>query len=381
MALKRAEISVCNDGNVSQVDASDNDPNGRYYRIEVYRCSQPGGGYGITLSGSRVEAVCGRDHLTEASNRVFRYTFSVGTMAARKGELPIVLEGREEFNPPGMPEGSWDVRIRDLDPESPSYGSILHVTARPTGKDRGYELSYALHLSKQGIEPAPVHSPLTRRLSELNPGLDDLSSDLDQLARPVSVQDGELTFTPAQPLTVVLNANSTPSDLNNALEGIRTTLSHPDFAKFRHHLSEYEALGDFRVTPPHPGTNLVGPDSQAAAESMLFPPYRAALVLLGPILSPDAMRAAQGPRSAPAVIPDTGPHDYTISVGAVVDHRGCYSLSLDKVYSDYGGIPMRLAPGSRLENEAAPIADASRCIQTLGEIAGIHYLSEPSDPS
>jgi hypothetical protein len=36
-----------------------------------------------------------------------------------------------------MPEGSWDVRIRDLDHQSPTYGSIIQATAAPTGSPRG----------------------------------------------------------------------------------------------------------------------------------------------------------------------------------------------------------------------------------------------------
>lgn len=113
MALQQTLISVCNDGNVSQLDVTDNLPKGKYYRIEVYRSSHPIGGYGVTLSGSRVEDICGLDHLTQRSNRVFRYTFSVGKNNTHRGDLPSLLEGREEFSPQGWPDGSWDVRIRD----------------------------------------------------------------------------------------------------------------------------------------------------------------------------------------------------------------------------------------------------------------------------
>src|SRR5947209_14299356 len=114
MALGQVAISVCNDGNVAQLDVEDQVPGGIYYRIEVYRASQPAGGYGVTLSGSRAEDISGRDHLREGSNRVFRYIFSVGNRDSHKSDLPVLLEGREELNPPGLPDGSWDIRLRDL---------------------------------------------------------------------------------------------------------------------------------------------------------------------------------------------------------------------------------------------------------------------------
>ncbi len=74
---------------------------------------------------------------------------------------------------------------------------------------------------------------------------------------------------------------------------------------------------------------------------------------------------------------NTRPGVYAIFVGAAINHIAIYKLGLDKVHSDYGGIPMRLAPGSRLEDGATPVADAWRCNQTLGEVADMLYLTEP----
>ena len=50
-----------------------------------------------------------------------------------------------------------------------------------------------------------------------------------------------------------------------------------------------------------------------------------------------------------------------------------YQLGLDKVNSDYGGIPMQLAPGSRLETGATPIVDATRCNRALAELSFGYY--------
>lgn len=74
---------------------------------------------------------------------------------------------------------------------------------------------------------------------------------------------------------------------------------------------------------------------------------------------------------------NTRPGVYAIFVGAAINHVAIYKLGLDKVHSDYGGVPMKVAPGSPLENGAVPIADAWKCNQTLGEVADILYLSDP----
>jgi hypothetical protein len=88
-------------------------------------------------------------------------------------------------------------------------------------------------------------------------------------------------------------------------------------------------------------------------------------------------RGASQPLSLAQGATNTRPGVYAIFVGAAINHIGIYKLGLDKVHSDYGGVPMKLAPGSRLENDATPVADAWRCNQTLGEIANQYYLADP----
>lgn len=376
MSLNQAGISVCNDGNVSQIDVADQAPGGIYYRIEVYRASQPSGGYGVTLSGSRVEDICGLDHLKPRSNHVFRYMFSLANTEAHKGDLPTVLEGREEFNPQGMPDGSWDVRIRDLDAESPTYGSILSVTATPTGKARSYDLQYTLRLADPDIKHVPVRSPLPRKLSDLNPDLADLSINLDQLAQPIELKNNSLTLKSTAVPVLSLTDATKSDDVTKGMEDIVMAISHPQFKCFRDNLDAYEAFGDFGAKAVHPGTNLVGPNKALAAESIFVRQYRAALILLGRITSPDMIRGAHQPLSLAKATTNTRPGVYAIFVGAAINHIGIYKLGLDKVHSDYGGVPMKLAPGSRLENDATPIADAWRCNQTLGEIANTYYLAD-----
>jgi hypothetical protein len=100
-------------------------------------------------------------------------------------------------------------------------------------------------------------------------------------------------------------------------------------------------------------------------------------MLLGPLTSPEMVLGAAAPMGLAGMTTNTRPGVYAIFVGAAVNHIGIYKLGLDKVHSDYGGIPMKVAPGSRLEDGATPVADAWRCNQTLGEVADVLYLSEP----
>jgi hypothetical protein len=377
MGLSQVAISVCNDGNVAQLDVTDTLNGGVYYRIEVYRASQPSGGYGVTLSGSRVEDICGIDHLTRRSNQVFRYTFSLGDDQSHRGDLPTILEGREEFNPPGMPDGSWDVRIRDVDAESPSYGSVIRATVAPNGKPQGYDIHYELRLADPNIKPVPIRSPLARKITELNPGLSDLGLELDKLPPTVGLLNNLIV--PQETLPQILSlADTTKSlEIDEGLSSVLNTIAQPQFARFLKNLNAYEEFGDFGAKATHPGTNLTGPNAKLAAESIFVRQYRAALVLLGRITSPDMKRGAAELLSVARAVTNTRPGVYAIFVGAAVNHIGIYKLGLDKVHSDYGGVPMKLAPGSRLENDALPVVDAWSCNQTLGEIANRYYLADP----
>ncbi|RFB33413.1 hypothetical protein [Brevibacillus sp. VP] len=379
MSLRQVAISVCNDGNVSQLDVADQSPGGVYYRIEVYRASQPSGGYGVTLSGSRVEDICGKDFQTPHSNRVFRYMFSVGDNNTHKANLPILLEGREEFNPPGMPDGSWDIRIRDLDSKSTTYGSVIHVTAAPNGNPKGYDIKYDLRKADPNIKREPILSPLLGQISKINPSLPDLSIALEDIGPSIELINNEIK-TKETPHTILSLSRSIKSvEIDKGIEDIKAAIWHPQFDTFRKNIDAYEAFGDFGAKAVHPGTNLIGPNASLAAESIFVRQYRAALILLGRITSPEMSGGANQPESLvlSKTTTNTRPGVYQIFVGAAINHIGIYKLGLDKVHSDYGGIPMKLAPGSRMENDSIPIADSWRCNQTLGEIADTYYLNDP----
>ncbi len=375
MGLQQVAISVCNDGNVSQIDCTDVINGGVYYRIEVYRASQPEGGYGVTLSGSRVENICGIDHLSKISNRIFRYVFSVGDQATHKGSIPILIEGREEFNPAGKPNGSWEVRLRDLDPESESYGSIILATVEPIDGSQQYRLHYELRMAEK-VERIPFFSPIHAKVTELNSTLMDLGEPLDKLSPPIGINNvGGFTAMKNVPKAFTLKSEFSMADVDTHISNIMDVITQPIFKRFVDNLDLYEAFGDFGAKGVHPGTNLIGPNAKLAAESIFVRQYRSALVLLGRLSSPDMARGALEPKSLVDTPTNTRPGVYAIFVGATVNNVGIYKLGLDKVHSDYGGIPMKLAPGSKLENGADPIEDAGKCNQTLGDIANKFYLN------
>jgi hypothetical protein len=376
MALSQVGISVCNDGNVSQLDVTDVRSGGPYYRIEVYRASQPIGGYGVTLSGSRVEHICAKDHLRPWSNQVFRYTFALGDEKTNKSSIPVVLEGREEFNPEGSSDGSWDVRLRDLDPLSPSYGSVIRATVSPLEEKMSYRVRFDLRPANPTPRQEPIFSPIGASITALNPSLPDLGSPLAELPGPIGLRGSELVEAEHSLNTSISGAMNTKA-VSSALASMLELIAAPQFERFRINLDAYEAFGDFGSKAVHPGTNLIGPNVQLASESIFVRQYRSALVLIGRISSPDMARGASEPRPLSEVTTNTRPGVYANFVGAAINNIGIYKLGLDKVHSDYGGVPMRLAPGSRLETGASPVRDAWRCNQTLGEVAKIFFLGEP----
>jgi hypothetical protein len=345
VGLSQTTISVCNDGNVSQLDVTDKVNGGPYYRIEVYRCSQPSGGFGVTASGSRVEYIAGKDHLSNGCNRIFRYTFSLGDQSSILTHLPTVLEGREEFNPSGMRDGSWEVRLRDVDTMSRSYGAILRGIVEPFG-DQSYALRYELRPAPD-ISKTEIVSPLASPISRINAGLPDLGSDVSTFPSPVTISDGKLFAADAKrDHRFAIKKAATRAMLDDQFANIQKTIRHPEFARFLANLDAYEEFGDFGAKPTHPGTNLVGPNARLAAESIFVRQYRSALVLFGRLTSPEMAFGAAKPLSLAEWKTNTRPGVYSIFVGAAINHVAIYKLGLDKVHSDYGGIPMVSARSS-----------------------------------
>ncbi len=175
-----------------------------------------------------------------------------------------MLEGREEFNPSGMPEGSWEVRLRDIDSLSPSYGAILRGIVSPIGA-QGYDLRYELRPAPK-VAKSQIVSPLARPISQINPDLRDLGSAVSVFPEPVTISEGNLSSSQSNTdHHFEIKKPSTMALLDSNFSKIQETIRHPEFAKFLSNLDAYEEFGDFGAKPTHPGTNLVGPNGVAAA--------------------------------------------------------------------------------------------------------------------
>lgn len=171
MAVQQIDSSFQNDGNFAQLDLQDVAAKGPHFRIETFRCSQPRGGFGVTKAGSLVEVICGSDHLTADSNKIFRSVDSVD----RGPKQVVILEIREsiEFS------GSCHVRVRDLDVQSPSYGHVIVATITPVPGNR-YRLDYEVRVPAPGKAPVEIVSPLTTPIANAA-GLADIGDDIKAL--------------------------------------------------------------------------------------------------------------------------------------------------------------------------------------------------------
>ncbi len=339
MALRQIRAGVQRDGNYSLLDLADIDFGGRLLRIETMRCSHPDADFGTTLVGTNIVHLAGEDHLQPWSNRVFRHVFS------RNEDLrqQVTLEFREEFDP----SGGWDVLVRDLDPSSSSYGASVRV--RIARDKQGVEsLEYA-HLESRATTPIGVFSPLEDRIDELT-SLPDLASVRHEKA--------------------IVYKKSDKQPLQEFLDETRKHLVDLLSIQFIHNMKEYLEFGHFRDKCVHPGFNLIGPRPDIAAENMQIRSYRASMILLGAVFDGDMLQVNED--TEPTVHTKAGV--YSPFLSAYVMGIRQWEYAIDKVHSDYGGIPMRRAPGSRLENGAVPVVDATLANITLTEAAVRFYL-------
>lgn len=138
-------------------------------------------------------------------------------------------------------------------------------------------------------------------------------------------------------------------------------------------------MGDFRDKCIHDGTNLTGLYKQLASEYVLIRAYRKSLITMGRIADPAMYKHTLGGMSpmvaSNPLTTDPKPGVYTPFLTAYISNVEVYQLGLDKVHSDYGGIPMKQAPGSRLETGASPVVDSTRLNRTLAELAFAYYTS------
>ena len=179
-------------------------------------------------------------------------------------------------------------------------------------------------------------------------------------------------------MTAEIQWNGPKSEINAAFSEFEKIIQvHPRYAKFKANIVFYLRMGDFRDKCIHDGTNLTGPFPALASEFVLIRAYRKSLMMLGRIADLDMYKHTLGGMSPMmASLPlttDPKPGVYTPFLTAYISNVEVYQLGLDKVHSDYGGIPMKLAPGSRLETGGTPIIDSTRLNRGVAEIAFAYY--------
>ncbi|SER63772.1 hypothetical protein SAMN05421690_10471 [Nitrosomonas sp. Nm51] len=359
MAVTQINQSFQNDGNFSQLDLRNVRGTGPVMRIETFRCSQPEGDFGKTASGTEVASLAGKDHLTQESNQIFRHIYSTGDVNAPLSTLEI----REIFEE----DGSFDIRVRDIDYESQSFGDVLVMTAKPLPNNT-YQLTYDIRTPKS-TEAAKFESPLTAPISETATGLADISSKPENL--------GEITDD-RNTINAQIKWNAKKSEINQVFAEMQKSFKSDRLRNWAENIQNYERMGDFRDKCIHDGTNLSGPNPDLASEFHLIRAYRASLIGLGVVADPDMTkhnRVGMNPLLASTpVLTDPKPGVYSVFLSAYMNNIGIYQLGIDKVHSDYGGVPMKLAPGSRLEDASSPIVDSSRFNRTLAELAFAFYI-------
>ena len=363
MAIQQVAASVQNDGNFSQLDLQDRDFGGPLMRIETFRCSQPSGEFGVTEAGTRVEYISGLDHLSSKSNRVFRHIFSVGDPSNPK----VTLEIREEFDQ----HGSWEIRVRDLDPESESFGCLMIARATPASEGL-YQLRYEL-LQQPDVERILLTSPLTAHVTDIVPGLNDIGASTEDLG-------GIDLNLKANPLEGELAWNSDYDTSSTFFNEFEALFKQRRFSTWSKNVQTYERFGDFRDKCIHPGINIVGSNPQLASEYIPIRAYRGSLIMIGRIFDPDmakggfSLSGIDNPLSI-----DPKPGVYMPFLSAYVLGIPIHQLGIDKVHSDYGGVPMALAPGSRLETGISPQVDSRAANQTLARLAVLFYQPQLSE--
>ena len=277
MAVQQIAASYQNDGNFAQLDLQDVATKGPHFRIETFRSSQPLGKYGTNLAGSRVDHICGVDHLSPNSNKVFRSIDSV----SRNGKQVVILEIREAIEP----TGAFYVRVRDVDAESPSFGHVVVCSATPLPRNK-YRIFYEMRVPRNP-KPVAIHSPISDTIANLT-GLPDIGGTVDTLGDV----DSSL---PGNPLSAEIQWNGPKSEINQVFSKFETIIQTlPQYAKFKSNIIFYLRMGDFRDKCIHDGTNLTGPLPRLASEFVLIRAYRKSLMMLGRIADIDMYKHTLG---------------------------------------------------------------------------------------
>lgn len=136
------------------------------------------------------------------------------------------------------------------------------------------------------------------------------------------------------------------------------------------------ASWELREKGVHLGDNLVGEYRQLASECLLIRAYRASMILIGCVSDPDMFLGTENQKDEESPLASyTKPGVYSVYLSAYFLNYDIYHLAIDKVHSDYGGVPMKLAPGSKMETGIKPLVDSTRANITLAELTMGFYNS------
>ncbi|KAF2280034.1 uncharacterized protein EI97DRAFT_498320 [Westerdykella ornata] len=352
MGVSQVNQSFQNDGNFSEIDLLDVQHGGPIMRLETFRASHPTGAYSYTASGTPVEALAGEEHLGENSNRTFRMTFSTGQL----DKVLTTLEMREFFDE----DGHYSVYMRDVDGNSDTFGSTLISNVTP--KDNSIEIEYKITAPDDAIEKKVLYSPQPAPLTEQVPSLVDIS-EVEQLNTAKSIKV-DMSLDNSKNKSANEHLLAFGKDVRNA---------YPTFAN---NVQTYLRMGDFRDKCIHHGTNLTGTNPLLAAEFIPLRNYRVSLIMSGKVMDPNMSAGASHTHLTAPLNHDNKPGSYTPFLVAYAANVVLHQLGIDKVHSDYGGIPMKLKPGSRLETGVSPLVDSTNFNHALSLVSALLYAPD-----
>lgn len=363
MAIQQINQSFQNDGNFSLLELKDVNFGGNAMRMESYRASHPSTGKSYrTASKTNAAHLIGADHLNIGSNQIFRHIFSIENPKTK--EFIATLEIRERFGE----DGDWEVKMRDIDHRSASYGSVITCTVMPCmGIQEGnYQLSYEFY-DPQFDYGMVITSPLPDLLTSVDKRLVDIAQSNGKL--------GLLRFS----RTLYLHAKTLQKRTEALLEPAIAVLQDDLYICFTQNVVSFLKFGNSWNNCTHSGQNLIGDYAHIAADYIKVHQGVASMILLGKIFD-TKMAKNEYLKTIPSLWSEKAPlsHDtlpgvYTTCILAHIANIEIYQLVLDKVHSDYGGISMKARPGSMLETGKRPVKSAYRANRTLAELAVEFY--------
>lgn len=364
MVLRQTNASFQNDGNFSSLDLTDSRMEDRTMRLESLRASHPEKRSAtLSAAGSSAYALCGADHCKPGSDQIFRHIFSV--QDKKKKVMEVKLELREKY----LEDGSWEVKIRDLQHGSLSYGSVLVCSVIPMkGRLEGkYALTYELYHPETEMSYM-FTSPLDRLISSVSSTLPDLS---EGNGRQGILQMHQVVY---------IDINTPLETIREFMEPVVTVLKEKKYHHFVQHVQLFMRFSSFQGRCLHAGEFLKGDFIQESAGVLRFFQSAACSILFGKLFqlleggntaSGYSLWHEEAPLSKPI---NEGIHHFLILAHVLnVEH---YQLVLDKLYSDYSEIPMKMERGSQLENGISAKKSAYRANQTLARIALVFYESQ-----